>query len=138
MGRPPLKHGNLHHGHDPWPDQRPGPESHSHPDRNTETDPDAATANQQVALRFAAIFGICLLLVSGLPGPLVPVVLSSLLMFASFGSALIAAFRQERFWAPVLTHWDEAAAFWVAGFMSKCLIDAAAVEAIVQSAGPAG
>jgi len=93
------------------------------------------TANQHAILRFAGIFGICLLLVSGLPGPLVPVALSSLLMFASFGSAMVAAFRQEGFWEPFLTHWDQAAAFWAISFVTKCMVDTAAVDVILKASG---
>lgn len=115
-----------------WPDrQHGGPHRIEQP----ETTLDPVSANQHALLRFAALFALCLLLVSGLPGPLVPVALSSLLMFAAFGSALVGAFRQESLWSPVLTHWDQAAGFWVASFLTKCLVDVEAVEAILESSG---
>lgn len=82
----------------------------------------------------AAALGIALtvFLTSWLPGPLIAPVVSEILLFAAFGTSIIAGLRGEVVFADQITGWDQAALMLFVSLLAGFFVDPEAVAALVE------
>lgn len=102
-----------------------------HPLRRLLSGPSGATV-----LRAGMVVMISLFFSSLVPPPLVPLMLSRLLLFAAVIAGFVALVQRQRLWAEHLTSWDEGALFVLMSLASAQLVDPVAVAQTLEQMNP--
>jgi len=107
-------------------------------DTNRGRDPEPVDPNIRSMMRVALLGGFSILLALLWPRELFPVMLAGFLFINALMSAFSAAIQRQPVWSPNFTRWDEAAAFYVFGFLSSLFIDPAVMEEAINASGMPG
>jgi hypothetical protein len=92
-------------------------------------------ANKALLMRVGGILAIGLFISLTVPAPARPPFLAGLYMFPSLIAAGVAITRGQGLQVGRLTHWDEAAAFFLVSLLFETLSDEAAREALREATG---
>lgn len=110
---------------------------HEQSDPQTDTDDQVAARNNRSTLLMTAMaLALAVSFASMFPLPLMPVVLSQVLLVAAAGTAAIAVFCLQR---PLETHlnlWDKAILLGFAGLVAGSFVDAASLSEFFNSESP--
>jgi hypothetical protein len=107
-------------------------------DANRGRDPEPVDPNIRSMTRVALLGGFSLLLALLWPRELFPVMLAGFLFINALMSAFAAAIQRQPVWSRTFTRWDEAAAFYVFGFLAGLFIDPAVMEEAMKASGMQG
>jgi hypothetical protein len=107
-------------------------------DTNRGRDPEPADPNLRSMTRVVLLGGVSTLLASLWPRELFPVMLAGFLFINALMSAFAAVIRRQPVWSDTFTRWDEAAAFYVFGFLAGLFIDPAVMEEAMKASGIQG
>ena len=107
-------------------------------DTNRGRDPGSVDPNMRSIMRVALLGGFSILLALLWPRELFPVMLAGFLFINALMSAFSAAIHRQPVWHPDFTRWDEAAAFYVFGFLAGLFIDPAVMEEAMQASSIQG
>jgi hypothetical protein len=107
-------------------------------DANRGRDPEPVDPNIRSMTRVALLGGFSMLLALLWPRELFPVMLAGFLFINALMSAFAAAIQRQPVWSRTFTRWDEAAAFYVFGFLAGLFIDPAVMEEAMKASGVQG
>jgi hypothetical protein len=107
-------------------------------DTNRGRDPEPVDPNLRSMARVALLGGFSILLALLWPRELFPVMLAGFLFINALMSAFTAAVKRQPVWNDTFTRWDEAAAFYVFGFIAGLFIDPAVMEEAMSATGIQG
>ena len=106
-------------------------------DANRGRDPEPVDPNIRSMTRVALLGGFSAAGVA-VAARAVPVMLAGFLFINALMSAFAAAIQRQPVWSGTFTRWDEAAAFYVFGFLAGLFIDPAVMEEAMKASGMQG